>query len=379
MLVPGLSTEEPRTQLLVVMGMFILGGIATGIDLAKVFAAIKISPQSSDIIPSLQVYTQRFLAGQYPYDVYNGFGYTLYPTYLPMMWLPYLISEILKIDYRWTAYIVFLSGVLAYELLVAANSSSLFEAAMKALLPFIAVQLFRSAEPEVFGMTVEMMVVGYYLLLAVSIFSRSNLLRALALLFCILSRYSLILWVPVYLALIFFAENRKNAISISLMVFSGILLIYVIPFLSRDWSAYLRGYNCYTSAAVVEWERIIPGVMNDKPYHLFRGVGFAAYFYEYGKGELIDKVLLLKRFHLILSFSSAVVAGLLFFRVKKFVDYRVYSLLALKFCLVFFYTFIQVPYLYLNLVPAFLSFPILAMFECGRESCIPSLEPAERV
>ena len=60
------------------------------------------------------MYVQRLLGGETVYKPLPFEGYQVNPTYLPLMWAPYSFSEILKIDYRWTAYAVFLIPIIIY-------------------------------------------------------------------------------------------------------------------------------------------------------------------------------------------------------------------------------------------------------------------------
>ena len=55
----------------------------------------------SDIIPQIIVLTKRLLSGQQPYSTIHFSGYDLYPTYLPLQWLPYTLADWTYIDYRW--------------------------------------------------------------------------------------------------------------------------------------------------------------------------------------------------------------------------------------------------------------------------------------
>ncbi len=54
------------------------------------------------------------------------------------------------------------------------------------------------------------------------------------------------------------------------------IILYVILFLSKDWSIFYKGYKYYDSSAYFEWTHL-----NDqgKPGQLFSGTGAAYYFY----------------------------------------------------------------------------------------------------
>ena len=103
-------------NLIIVLSIFAIGVFIVGKYYASIHARFPIDPggHGSDVIPSLYLYVKRFLAGEFPYQPLEFRGWTVMPTYFPMMWLPYCFSEILEIDYRWTAYFVFLIPLLIY-------------------------------------------------------------------------------------------------------------------------------------------------------------------------------------------------------------------------------------------------------------------------
>jgi len=64
------------------------------------------NPEGSDVIPQIGIMINRFLNGGFPYHHIDEwtFTHTLYPTYLPMTWMPFIIPEVLQFDYRWFAF-----------------------------------------------------------------------------------------------------------------------------------------------------------------------------------------------------------------------------------------------------------------------------------
>jgi hypothetical protein len=150
-------------------------------------------------------------------------------------------------------------------------------------------------------------------------------------------------------------------------------LLYIIPFLLKQPDIFKKGYNYYTEAALGEWQLKNWQAENDKPFHLFKGIGFASYFYDYATGSLSEKLTKLKNTHLIGSILVAILMGLLYFRFKNKIPDRLYLLLSLKIYLTYFYAFIQVPYVYLQLVPLFISVLIIAAITIETKKGIVSL------
>lgn len=328
--------------------------------LIDVFANFSTKPEFSDIIPQTKTLVSRLLEGVFPYREISDWGYSMYPTYLPLQWMPFILPEVLHFDYRWMAFAVFCVGFMFYLLFILHRKINLFNNIILLILPFIAIMLFIWYDAPVFGFTIESLIGGYYLILCLSFFSKSVYVRALGLTLCLLSRYSLVLWIPLYILIIYFSESKKNAIWISAITLLGVLFIYG-PFLGFDSNIFLNGYRYHTTAAVGEWGGHPWQELTDKPFHLFRGVGIAAFFYDFAGGELIDRLHLLQRVHLLSSIGIVLLLGLFFFRFKSKINYPIFALASLKIYLAIFYNFIQIPYVYLFFILIIISLPIIAI------------------
>lgn len=357
---PVLVPTSNRQSWVVVLLASGLGTWLCAKKIAEVIQNYPIQISSSDIIPALSIYTKRFLNHE---EVYTPFtdelGYFALPTYLPATWLPYLLPEYLRIDYRWMSSLLLLLGTTGYLLVLVRLRKSLPQTFLLASLPFAFTYTLIRTDAPIFGYTVESMIIGYYFLLLSGILLRSWPLQVVGLLLCLLSRFSLIFWVPLYLLLVFFQESRQRSFLIGGAVALGIALLYIVPFLSHDWGMFMRVQASYTDVAVNEWRHL-----NDQglPYHLYNGVGLGNFFFRYGNGELIDRIRLLKTVHVTLLLLLTVGAAWLYWREQApRSDHRIYSVLVLKLYLTTFYAFIQVPYSYLASVGIFCSFFLLLL------------------
>ncbi len=314
----------------------------------------------SDIIPQVMVLVHRFLEGSFPYVPIEIWGYSLSPTYLPMQWLPFLIPEWLGVDYRWMAFFIFSLGLFILLLTARKYFRSDGSFLLFALVPLLFSLLYLLYDPLVFSISIESMIAGYYLLFALSIFSLRTLPSALTLLLILLSRFSVVLWIPFYFLALFYSKYRKVALRIAFVVAIGILVIYVLPFLLHDPSIFLNGYRYHSIAALAEWT---PGRYSPDapPYHLYRGYGLAIFFYENVPGELSQRLHILQRTHLIASSLAVLLPAILYFIKKRKYDLRIYLLGSLKIYLAVFYAFIQIPYSYLYIVSAIISLPLLLL------------------
>ena len=329
----------------------------------------------ADIIPALQAYARRWLVGAEIYTPLTWeLGYFELPTYLPAMWFPFVIAERLGFDYRYMAWGIFLLGVAFYELLVWRLQKNAWQTALLALVPFLSFYAFISHVWAYVGITVEYMLLGYYALLVAGILLRWWPLQAVGLLLCLLSRYSLVFWAPLYLGLMFFYGSRRHALLIAGTVAVGIVALYIVPYLSHNWGLFMEVQRSYTDAAAYEWKHLNSEGM---PIHLYNGLGFASFFYKYGHGSLYDRIGLLKTVHVGLLVSIVATAAVVYYRqhVPR-TDYRVFVVVVLKVYLATFYAFLQVPYAYLVTLGVFMSV-FLVLITAGLK--IPMAEPEPTV
>lgn len=316
----------------------------------------------SDIIPAMKVYVSRFLNHQYVYALITEFGYEMYPTYLPCTWGAFILPDILHFDYRLMALLILLFSLVFYTRKVLLTGGSSTDQWLKMILPYFSILLLFIYLPFDMGATVEIFVLGYYIFLAYSITGKSNLLKGLAIVLCLLSRYSLILWLPLLFLMLFY-RNKKDAIIAGSVVFIGVLLLYIIPYLSADWQLFTKGVGKYVGAASAEWSGQWWQKPGDMPIQLSRGFGFAIYFYKWLSGDLIYKITMLKNAQLITSLLTVGALTIAYFwKFKNYVTVELYALLSLKFTLAVFYSFVLVPYIYMFIPTLGASFFILQRY-----------------
>ncbi len=345
---------------LLILSVSLFSALTIAAFLSNIFQKYPSDPMSSDILPSLEFYVRRFVGGERVYQAMPFPGWTVLPTYFPLLWMPYLFSEILQIDYRWTAYLVFVIGIYLYNLKIVRYDSPYAETAIKALLPFLFLLAFIPHQEHVFGYAVELLPVGFYLILTLSIFNRSRLLMAVGILLCLLSRYAFTFWLPFYFLVIWMEWGFKDLLRVGLMVLAGVLAFYILPFWIKDPSILKNGLDYYAETAVGQWQPQSWQEAGDKPHHLNRGMSFAIYFYDFAGGSLEDKLAANRLVHLL---ACALAAGMILLAYlllrKRGLNVKIYLLVSLKFYLLIFYGLFYVPFGYLYMLPLFLSFPLL--------------------
>jgi|GEM_PF-768094 len=318
------------------------------------------APQEwSDIVPAITVYCQRLLDGEVVHQpLTKHIGYFLEPGYLPAMWFPFVVPEHFAFDYRWMSSAVLLVGMMAYSIVVLRLRRPAGVAfILSALPPLLAYAVLRT-DNSIFSIALEPLVIGYYLLLIAGVLLRWWPLVVAALVLCLLSRFALIFWVPLYLGLVYVCESRRRAWQLAGFTALGIVLLYIVPVLSHDWGLFMRVQKVYTETTLGEWRHLDYG----RPIHLFNGIGLTGLFYDYAPGNLLQKLQLAKIVHLGLLLGIIAAAAIGYkLQHRPRTNYRVYAVLVLKLYLTTFYAFLQVPYAYIASTGFFVSIYLLIL------------------
>ena len=108
-------------QRVVIFSVFVVLLLIGWFLLKSIIPNYPIDPSKSDIIPQVKILAGRFVSGEEIYTPITEFGYLLYPTYLPLTWLPFVIADWMHIDYRFWAYLIFSACVLTPVLWIKRN------------------------------------------------------------------------------------------------------------------------------------------------------------------------------------------------------------------------------------------------------------------
>lgn len=327
-------------------------------QIAQSFIETPISLKYSDIIPTVVELCERFFKGEFVYKPIEKFGYYLPVTYLPAQWMPFLLAEKWGFDYRWiTLSLFFLSFLLvAYR---SQRHSLILQHFYILLLFLLSYLLIVFINPEIISISIELMIVAYYMALIVSMNINNPILRGIAIACCLMSRYSLVLWLPIGVLVLWQNESRKSVITTAMTVILLVIVFYVLPYLSKDWYIFYNGYKAYDGSALGEWTHI--DYSTNMPYHLYNGFGFAHIVYQNFPGlSLEQKIKIAQRFHLWASFGTTLLLILYYLRNKGNIYYRIFLMVSFKLYIAIFLFFIQVPYLYLMLVDLFVGIAVFA-------------------
>jgi hypothetical protein len=348
----GLRITDYKSLLLILIPVIWLAVVLNGL-----FLKFPVSAKMSDVIPTIEIAVKRLFAGENPYQVIQFETYSLPLTYLPMQWLPYSISEILHTDYRWITIIIFIFAILILCLRTLQGTEKVAKYAVPIALSLVLFFTYHTYR-EVFTMTVELMVASYYIFLVITLNKNNFIVTGIAISACLLSRYSLVLWLPLWAFTLFLSGNKKNLLVSVLTVIILISMIYIIPFLSKDWNYFYTGYKHYDISALGEW-----GHLNNEslPMHLYSGVGFAHLIYEkFSLLDLLDRIKILQKIHLVASLGIVIAMSIWYYFNRKKINHKIFLLASFKIYLAVFLAFIQVPYVYLMIVGNFVSIAIFA-------------------
>lgn len=338
-----------------IIGIFLIG---TKLNAIFVPNPIDIYDTSkSDIIPLVGIMVERFLDGSFPYAPITEWDYSITPTYMPMQWLPFSVAKLIGVDYRWIPFSVLCIAFLMFQFRIFKRIDNLFVVIFLSILPWYMYFYIIHDEPELFAYTIESLSTAYYLILAICIMTKKPLYIGLGIALCLLSRYSFVLWLPL-LGLVFLMKDYRKLLPIVLIPLIAEIVIYIIPFLSKDITSFTDSLASYTVAAVGEWQPYWQKA-SEKPYHLFRGIGVAGIFYDFVPGNVLERIKLLQASHLITSLLSVFLLGIFYLFKRRKINISIFLIASLKIYFVFFYYFIQVPYSYLMMVPLFTSFALI--------------------
>lgn len=372
LMIPGTSVNKILSNVLV-FAVFASGSILCFLVFRNILIKIPYDFVASEVTTSIDIMSKRLLQGEFPYSLITDYGHNLPPTYLTLQWLPFTISSYYEFDHRYMVIGTWIFAMLIYTISLNQADSSLYKKLFFTALPFLVLLIFMYDIPTVFGASIELLPTSYYILLILTLFSSSLIIRSMGIVLPLLSRFSFLFWLPLYFLFSFLSEKRWKSILMGTYTLILVLILYFIPFFLKDTGIFKKGADYYTKAALDEWHPHEWQEQDAKPFQLFRGIGFAAYYYDFANGEIPVKLRSLKRTHLTLSVLVAFIMGFIWFRFRDKIPVRWYLLLSLKVYLAFFYAFIQVPYIYLQLVPLFISILIMASLSMKTKKGIVSL------
>jgi hypothetical protein len=306
---------------------------ATGIlnSLFKEFA----DPHSvSDVLLSVETLYDRFVAGVYPYQPLEQYAWHPFPPYLPLYWLPVSISRLLHIDVRWTGVIILALATGIYGIYCWASPNNSAKKILILILPLIALLAYTTWAKADIAVSFEFIIGAYYLLVATGLALRNLPLIILGIICCLLSRFTLIFWLPLFGILLWQNVPYKKVLISFVAICAAVLFIYIIPFYIKDPTAFGKALAYYKGCAVSEWE----GMGREHFSWTFTtGIHFAPYFRSILKGTMEQRVSAMQLIQLILMLIIALTGILLYRKLHNKINFYDFCLPMLNLTMLFYF------------------------------------------
>jgi hypothetical protein len=313
-----------------------------------IFRKIAVDYRISDVLPIMETMSRRFLSGQDVYAIIPEIWDGMQPIYLPAMWLPYVASVTGGFDPRWVVMAFTLAAVLIpMWWLPAARRHTAWSLL---LIPVVAVlfRQFLQLDTRYVSMCDEGVVVGWYVLLAWAMWRGQPVLIGVLIALSVLSRLTIVGWVPAYLAWVFFFQNRQKAYRIALSggIVGLVLLVGTQAIFS--WKVFADLPGRYMAAVMGSEFEKLQGAIQE-------GLGVAKMLPQ-SAFPTLDLV------HKITTFTLPALLVLLYSRFRNQFDARWYPIGMLKIALVVFFNLLIIPIHTMFYVSAFLSVAMLAFY-----------------
>ncbi|MBL7683027.1 MAG: hypothetical protein JNK00_06665 [Flavipsychrobacter sp.] len=305
----------------------------------------------SDVLPQIDALYTRYASGKFPYYPLEEFDWKPYPVYMPLNWLPLAISYYLKTDIRWTGIIAMAIANGIWGIFLWQRDATLVTKLISLLMPAIIILSFIGFSGMDIAVSLETLIAAYYIILAIGIANNNLLLITIGLILCLLSRYTMVFWLPLFGIIGFQQMALKKNIIMWLSVLAAILVIYIIPFYLKDPSILQQGIAYHNKCAVSEWT----GHGNPPIAYIFSaGIYLGSYFKTILPGDNATQVFIMRSIQGLLM-AVLNVWGIWYYRKHNGMYYPYYLVVMLYLFVLLFYLFSPMLFKYYHIVTLSLS------------------------
>ncbi len=307
-------------------------------EVRKLFLAFPHPAERSDVLPQIEVQFNRFVRGEFPYKPLEDISYHPFPVYMPLHWFPMGLAKIFHMDMRWSAFWLYVPAAMVFGYAIGKPSLAITYKMILCFLPSLPLWSYILFGGGDLIITPEILIAGYYLILAGGLFLRNNTIILIGIIFCLLSRYTLIFWMPLFAILFLQSEGWGRAVRFFGVLILAITVLYVIPFLGKDPSIFLTGIRYHNGCAVAEWQ--------DGFYTATQGINFAPIIKKLAHNDCVKGVAwnrYLQAFMLLLTLGTSV---LHWRKVYQKINVYDFALAYLSIFLWVFYLFCPLTYRY---------------------------------
>lgn len=321
-----------------------------------VFSQHPIDDTKSDVFAQVLSPSAWLIQGEYPYQDVILPSYTMHNTYLPTQWLPFVVAVGFDFDPRWIPLVswVIMLALFAYVLPINFDGRDWKYTTGYVLvtcLGLYGVYGFISENSFDYAVTLEMLPVAYYVLLIIALLRENWLLLGLSMGFCLMSRFSILLFIPFLMWYIWKRFGAPVLFKSGITTFLFVLLVFVLPFMTKDPQLVSKIIGNYDNGAYGEWQVHGWQQKGEEPFQLQRGMGAAIFFKRLYEYDIKDGIQHLKQVGFILSFLTGIFMIYLFERNRKIIHHDWILLGGAKLYFTVFYTFVLIPYPYLYILP----------------------------
>lgn len=312
------------------------------------FSSVPVDYKIADMLPIMDIMCRRFVNGTGVYRIIPEIWEGMMPIYLPAMWLPYLIATELGVDLRWVT-VLCVFGALGLIYVWKPKALQFSWASLAAYLPAaVCIYSIMVWDTRDLTMADEGPVIAFYVLLVWAIWQKNPWFIGIALALSVLTRYSLLPWIPCYGLWVWFFQSRKDAYIITGSSIVVGLLLMISTGAIAELEMFMSLPKHYITAAMgKDYEKILGFIQN--------GPGLAKFVTK-------DQLPILHRFNIGLTFAVPALVFALYYRFRAAFNPELFAIGVLKLTLVVFLNLLIVPIRNLFLPSVFLSLAILVFY-----------------
>ncbi len=315
-----------------------------------------ISYKQGDMLPLIQCACKRFVEFK---DVYQhpinepGFWPNSYIPYLPAMWLTFVPAYVLQADIRWTTLVanLLIYGITFFYIVRLPVKKAAMALPVFTLLFFLNTRYFTWEDKSYyFALTQEAAPAFFYFLLFIALMLRKGWLAATALALCTLSRYSVVIFVPVYFLFLLIDKDYKEALRFVGIYLGIIAFIFIFPFFLKRPQYFLEITQKYQSFEASFWYGRIEGATPNGSLGIAYAIGYNVPMLKLMKPTMLA---------LVAAFSAAWLGIYYFYKERLGANKEIWLMAGFKMALLLFYNLISMPFSYLFVIPTIISYPLL--------------------
>lgn len=264
------DTSVPDSKILLLGAV---GLVALMPSIGQAIGRLPLENVNSDVLHQLEAQFDRFMRGEQPYKPLEQFEWRPFPVYMPMHWLPIGIGRWLHIDVRWGGVLIFaiIYLVILYQLSLKPSlpKGMQYIAYLLPLLILFAPIQHRSTDiTQVF----EVLIAGYYLLLGFGLYKKNDTLIIIALICIMMSRYTLVFWLPLFMILLYKNYGWKKCRQYIVWGASAFMILFVLPFWLRDPSILMKGIRYHNGCFGFDYDVLVE--TGELSYMMYSGTTF---------------------------------------------------------------------------------------------------------